>query len=357
MIQEKEIKSGKRYRAKVYSKYDKKNHYGPWRKRKKQADIDETNIKHDLQNNTYIKESLITLDEATKIYFDTVAPNELRQTTIDVEKSNYKNHLKKPFGSRQLISIKPLEIQLLWEEKKNILKNSSIIKMHTFLNKIYKTFIQWGEIKNNPLDGVKKLSPNYAKPNTWSREEVNRFLEYAKDYQSYMVFWLALHTGMRSAEILGLTWNNVDFKARSIYVTQQYIEKEKKIVHRGKTKNSLREISLTDKQMETLQQHKEKQSPKTNLVCSNTNGDFLMSRNIRRSKKKICERADLNEITLHEFRHTHGSLLAEMNSPVKHIQERLGHKDVTTTLNYYIHINESSHQKTAEEYEDFLNMK
>lgn len=204
------------------------------------------------------------------------------------------------------------------------------------------------------IDGVHKPSPNYSSPKTWTKEEAQSFLKYAKNYQAYILFWIALNTGMRKSEIMGLTWENVDFTRNSIFVRQQYHEPTKEIIYRGKTANSIREISMTLSQMEVLKNHKEKQNPKTNIVCSNELGGYLMSRNIRRAKKAICKQANIEEITLHEFRHTHGSMLADMNEPTKYIQERLGHKDATTTLNFYIHTQKSHHQKTAERFDNYF---
>lgn len=352
------IKGEKRYQAAVYVKDNKKYIYGSWQKRKRDAKSDENRIQYDLHSGSYIKETNKTFDEAINIYFELTTSDRLSVGTSKTYKSLYNSHLKDPFGFRKLTSIKPYEIQRIWKNKQEFLANSTIIKLHTLMNNVYKQFIQWEEIKNNPLDKVNKPSINYRTANIWTKKEAHSFLKSAREYQSYMVFWLGLNAGMRLGECLGLTWDCVDFNNNCIVVKQQYSRIEKKIVHHTKTSTSMREIDLSKSQMAILLDHKEKQKNynlKTNNVCSNELGGFIQERNIRRAKKTICMRANVKEITFHELRHTHASMLVDLNEPIKYVQERLGHADVKTTLNLYVHTQKSHHRDTAERFSVFFN--
>src|SRR5690625_2439958 len=195
--------------------------------------------------------------------------------------------------------------------------------------------IQWGELKNNPLDGVEKPQPNYKEIQTWTREEAQKFLKIAKEYQAYMAYWLALNFGLQFSEVLGLEWKNIDFTNRLLHVRQAYHdlvfnppifisiswyaclllhvrqayhEIEMKIGGL-KTRSAYRTLPISEQQFKTLKEHKESQKPNISLVVSTKDGNFMMKRNIRHSMKRICERAGVKLITFHELRHTHATLL------------------------------------------------
>lgn len=347
-------KDGKRrHRAVVYT--NGRQERGSWRKHEEHAKQDWLEIKRSVDDGTYHKPTNETFDEVYQSYRKLVAPNRMGEEALANEDGAYRKHLKELFGHRKLISISPIEIQELWKEKQENLANSSVIKLHTIMNKVYKYAIRLNKIRYNPLDSVEKPPPNYQKATIWNKTQLRLFLKHAKEYQTFMVFWLAANAGLRSGEILGLTWDNVDFDRNLLRIVQTYHPMQKKLISATKTATSQREVSLSPNQMLVLKEHKQKQDPKTDLVCANEYGGFLMDRNIRRAKEAICKRCGLVPIKLHEFRHTHGSMLSDMNEPTKYIQERLGHKDVSTTINYYVHTQKSHHQETANRFDDFLN--
>ncbi|HZK23358.1 MAG TPA: site-specific integrase, partial [Atopostipes sp.] len=258
------------------------------------------------------------------------------------------------FGHRKVTSIKSYEIQKLWTDKLETHSTSTINRMHTILNKIYKQFIKWEEIKHNPMNNVEKPRVRYGKTEVWSKEEVNRFLIHAKDFQSYIVFYLAIHTGMRLGEVLALHWSDLDFDNQVIYVSESL---DRKIKKRGplKTESSKRVVSMTDSQMNVLRKHKEIQDPKSEIVCSTSIGTYFNPSNIRRAMSSICKQAEIKKIRFHDLRHTHATLLIEAEVPAKAVQERLGHADVRITLERYTHLSDRTHIETAKRFQALLN--
>lgn len=342
----------KRYRANVYMKGDRLT--GKWHNLKKQAQIEETDLKHQLQSGTYIRETKKTLDECADIYFEVTATKYMNANSIELEKTHYKNHIKPILGHRLLTSIKPYEIQRLWTEKEQTYSSSTIHRLHRIMNKIFKQFIRWGEIKDNPLSRVDLPRLRYGKTDVWSKEEVNTFLSYAQEYHSFIVFYLAVHTGMRMSEILGLHWTDIDLKKQVINVTEALDRQTKK---RGplKTESSKRLISLTKVQTEVLKKHKENQEYKNNIVCCSLSGTYFNPNNIRRAMKNICNHAEIKKIRFHDIRHTHATLLLEVSAPIKAVQERLGHADVRITLDRYTHVSTDIQKETAQLFSDLLN--
>ena len=339
------------YRSNVY--HEGKRFIGPRRHSKKEAELDELEQKRDLLTGNYFEESRKTFDNGFDDYMTLVAPKRLGSTALKTAESNYKNHIQPVFGFREMASIKSIEIQKFLVKKEKELANSSIIKLFTLMNQIYKMMIRWDELKTNPLDGVQKPSPNYKEKQTWTKEECHKFLSVAQEYQSYIVFWLALQFGLRFSEALGLKWDNLDFENKVLRIEQAYHEREKEL-GRLKTKSSRRSIPISDQQVEFLKRFKEEQTPKSDIVAANSQGDFLMKRNVRRAMNRICERAGVKKITFHELRHTHATLMLEMNEHVKIVQQRLGHVKAETTINIYSHVRPQVHHDSAQRFSDFF---
>lgn len=339
------------YRSNVY--YKGKRYIGTRRSSKKEAELDELEQRRDLLTGNHLEESRKTLDDGFDDYMTLVAPKRLGSTALLGAESYYKNHIQPVFGFREMASIKSIEIQKFLVKKENELANSTIIKLFTLMNQIYKMMIRWNELKTNPLDGVQKPQPNYKEKSTWTKEECHKFLSVAQEYQSYMAFWLALQFGLRFSEVLGLQWENIDFKNKTLHVEQAYHEREKKL-GRLKTDSSRRSIPISEQQAEFLKQYKENQKPKSNIVVANSQGNFMMKRNVRRAMKRICERAGVKEITFHELRHTHATLMLEMNEHIKIVQQRLGHVKAETTVNIYSHVRPQVHHDSAQRFSNFF---
>lgn len=352
------LKDGsKRYFAVVYLSERGKYIYGSRRKLRKEAINDEIMLKTDIINDSFVDETKRTLNEITETFLEIIAPNQMNSNTLYTYKSLYKSNLKDEIGYKPLTKITSFEIQKLWDIKSRELSSSSIIKLHVLLNKVFKQAIKWQLVKNNPMENVIKPKIKYETRKTWTLEEARMFLTEAKKHQSFIVFWLVINTGMRFSEVLGLTWDCIDFENQLIIVKQQLDRTTKEIVSHTKTNASMREIACSKEQIDFLKQHKLHQKNKTNLVCDNSIGGPFCQRNIRRAIDVICNKINIEKITFHDIRHTHATLLVEMGEPIKYIQERLGHKDITTTLNTYVHTNKSHHQSTADNFSKVLDFK
>lgn len=350
-IEQKTVKSGKRYRANVY--VNEQRVIGSWHKLKKRAEQDEIEFKHKIYSGNYVKETSKTFDECTETYFQLIAPKKMKSSTIHIEKIYYNKHIKPIFGHRKIVSIKPYEIQQLWTDKEQSLSSSTITRLHNIMNKVFTLYIKWDEIKRNPMLNVEKPRVKYKKTSIWSRDEMKRFLKYSEAFNSYIVFWLALNTGMRQGEILALHWSDIDFERQEIFVRYSLDRNTRK---RGslKTESSERIIYLTDSQIRILIDHKQQQSIKSHIVCASNIGTYLEPRNVRRTMLNICNQAELNSIRFHDLRHTHGTLFLQATKDVKATQQRLGHSDVRMTLDRYVHSTDIAQKQTSELFSNFI---
>jgi integrase len=189
-----------------------------------------------------------------------------------------------------------------------------------------------------------------------SAPEARRLLEAASEAGDHLeaLYVLALHTGMRRGELLGLKWEDVDLDGYVVRVrrTLTRVENGKRLaLGEPKTKKSRRTVRLTKRAVEALKRHRARQAEEKlkvgylyqdqGLVFAGEVGNLINPSNLRqRSFAPLLERAGLGDqrITFHDLRHTCASLLFQKNVHSKLVQELLGHASVAITLDTYSHM-------------------
>ena len=182
------------------------------------------------------------------------------------------------------------------------------------------------------------------------------------------LYVLAVHTGMRRGELLGLTWSDVDLKNASVSVrrTLTRTDNGKRVVlGEPKTKKSRRTIRLTPQAVETLRSHLERQLQDMEilgdryqdqgLVFTTNTGTPINPSNLRqRNFAPLLKQAGLPHIRFHDLRHTCATLLLSRGVHPKFVQELLGHATIAITLDTYSHVMPSMGDATAKAMEDVL---
>lgn len=162
-----------------------------------------------------------------------------------------------------------------------------------------------------------------------------------------MAFHLALATGMRQGEILGLRWSDIDFDRRLISVRQTLSHDGKELKSGAKTKTIIRTISIDPNTARLLQKHRrvilsEKihsgSEYKDNDLVVSTSVGTPCSQNLSRIWHDLLKKSELPTITFHDLRHTHASLLLKNNVHPKIVSERLGHSKIQISQSTFIRI-------------------
>ncbi len=168
---------------------------------------------------------------------------------------------------------------------------------------------------------------------------------------------MALVTGMRQGELLGLRWKDVDLEKGHLTISQT-------LSHDGKTKSSLRKILLPASTVAKLKKHravvlKEKLSQgeeyqDNDLVMCTPSGTPINPANVRRSLNVLIKKAAVPKIRFHDLRHTHATLLLAKGVNVKVISERLGHSNIKITLDTYSHVLPTMQEDAVNKIEEIL---
>lgn len=181
----------------------------------------------------------------------------------------------------------------------------------------------------------------------------NELIEIEKAVQNtryYIPYIIALHTGARRGEVLGLTWEDVDFENNRMSINKalQYQKNVGLVLVGTKTKSSVRDFKMTNRLKQELQdQYLKFQTSKDyygnlyhqdhNFICCNEDGTPINPTRFSTFFIHLFKRLGYN-YSFHDLRHTHATMLHEAGANLKVIQERLGHSDIRTTMNIYSHM-------------------
>ena len=179
---------------------------------------------------------------------------------------------------------------------------------------------------------------------------VHRLLEAAKGTVYYTIFHLAVHTGLRRSELLGLRWKNIDLDMLTLSVVQVLLRLKggQTLLQEPKTTKSLRQIALTPSSAQVLREHRCEQDNITRLLGDRLAEDSLIFTLpggmpmtpdvVSHTFRKVARKAEVLTLRLHDLRHTHASLMLQQGIHPKIVSERLGHANIQMSLDTYSHV-------------------
>jgi len=234
------------------------------------------------------------------------------------------------------------------------------------LHNALKCAVKWGLLIRNPVDAIDAPHTTNTEMKVMSEEDLNAFLEVVKPTPYYSLFYLALFTGMRRSELLGLRWSDVDLFLCQISVARaMHRLKNGEIVFRPpKTAKGRRIVSLSPSTALAIKEHRETQEMirlmqglrlnDKDLVFSKEDGSPLVPNAITSAWQRLAKRAGLQGIRLHDARHTHASLMLKHGIHPKIVQERLGHSTIAITLDTYSHVTPGLQEAAANRFDEIL---
>jgi len=271
------------------------------------------------------------------------------QKTQDGYRMTIERHLIPALGHILLKHLTPQAIQAYYGQACEKLSARTVHKHHRLLKQSLKYAVRQGYLGRNPCELVD--SPAWkAKPmRTLTPEELKNLLEVASTSRFYCVFYMAVASGLRQAELLGLRWRDIDLDVQSISVCQVLYKhqgicefKEPKTEHSQRcvrmTKNLVDYLNEYRGERESLSLHLGRLLKPDDLVFANAEGDPLDPSVLSHSFAKIAKQAGLKNVRFHDLRHTFASLMLLRGAKPKVISEALGHASVAFTMDTYSHI-------------------
>lgn len=206
----------------------------------------------------------------------------------------------------------------------------------------------WGLVGRNVAERVKPPKSTKQEMKVWTPEQASKFLAALKGHELYPLYYVALATGMRRGELMGLRWADVDFAREQLTVSRGVVSLSgKPHVSEPKTAAGKRVVTLSPDVLDLLRQYRVTQSGSGELVFGSRTGTFLQPATITRVLLRFTAKAGVPRIRFHDLRHTSASLLIRSNVPIKVVSDRLGHADSGFTMRTYVHVFDDQRRAAA----------
>ncbi len=261
-------------------------------------------------------------------------------------------------GSVELTELRPQQIQafysrLLRDGRANGsggLSARSVLRFHQVLHAALHHAVRWQLLARNPADAVQPPRAARRELTTISAAQVSELLAAADETPIGPLARLAVMTGMRRGELLGLRWRDVDLDAGMAHVQQtaQRIAGEGWVFRQPKTRLSRRAIALSPATVRILRQQRARQAAERllagsayqdrDLVFASALGTPVEPGTIARTWRRVLDAAGVGHVRWHDLRHAHATLMLSAGIHPKIVSERLGHASVGITLDTYSHV-------------------
>ena len=309
-------------------------------KTKVEAESAMVDILSKVQTGTAPGDCKMTFKEASEIFMRLHASKKCKYNTEHGYKGYLKNHLLPYFGKLKLCEITPLAVnEFVAQELETGRRNSTVNKYTKLMSQIYSFMIDMDIVVKNPLARIKSLKEERSEEiRSLSTEETKILLSKTKEIYPdfYPLLFTALFTGMRQGELMGLTWDSINWITRKITVDKNFTHGRVGTTKTGK----VRKIDISLELVKVLKDWR-LACPKgeNNLVFPNGDGGYQDANNmIKRRFKPALNRAGIDSLRFHDLRHTYASLLLANGAPMKYVQHQLGHSSIKMTMDLYTHL-------------------
>jgi len=301
-----------------------------------------------IKSGLWIGDDRITISELLDRYFNDVALHTLRPKTIESYESIIRLHLKPEIGNVKLAALTPAHLQTLYSKKINSgLSKRSVQYIHAVIHRALKQAMKWGLTVRNVADAVDAPKVKKTAPTTLTQAQIATLLD-ASDGRMKAILILAITTGMRQGELLGLHWQDISGSEIHVQHTTQTLYKQGIVISEPKTEKGKRSITLPEIAINALRDCRQVTGDETGLVFHTSTGRPISVRNLIRDFQAVLEKAGLPHIRFHDLRHTSATLLLIAGVHPKVVQERLGHSRIDMTLDTYSHVVPSMQEDAAE---------
>jgi integrase len=288
----------------------------------------------------------------------------IRRSTFVQYESVIGCHLAPALGRLKLKSLTPSHVRALYREKLDSgLAPRTVQYIHVTLHKALKQAVIDGLLQRNVTEAVKAPQVHKKEVRPLNSSQVKALLSAACGERLEVLYVLAIYTGLRRSEILGLRWIDVDFGTETLSV-QRSLDTNGTF-NPPKRNKSRHTIKLTGQAAEVLKRHRAGQNEERlrlgslwedhDLVFPNRVGKPMNADNLyHREYKPLLKKAGLSGFTFHSLRHTCATLLLSKNVNPKIVQEMLGHATISQTMDTYSHVMPGMGDVAADVMEDIL---
>jgi integrase len=308
----------------------------------------------------------ITLEKFIETWMDGKRLSQ-RPQTVEQYRQICKQHIVPNLGKMRLQDIQPAHLKRLYLMKKEEGRGARTVQVvHVVMHAVLQQAVREGILGRNPADSVQRPKVEQTERHILTEEQAQRLVISSQGTRYGMLFFLALMTGMREGELMGLMWSDVDW-SKGIIEVQRQLQRSpghSKILVPPKTKAGRRQIKIGQETLDRLAAHQgrlELQKSamgdrwvENNLIFPNILGKPMSSNHMRQEFKRLLKENGIPEIRFHDLRHTSLSFLLGSGTPVNTVQRRAGHSKASITTDTYGHSMGHSEDEAAIRIEEMI---
>lgn len=317
-------------------------------KTKKEAQSSLATIIHELEQGLFVLPTSTTLKEFFGYWLEQ-SKIKLSPTTVYSYEVIINNHIIPIMGNIKLTDLKPIIINEYYNNKLESLSGRTVLHHHRMLRKALQDAVNWQIIRDNPCDSVEPPKAKKYRPDVYDKEDIKKLIIAISGHELEAHISLALFLGLRRGELLALKWSDINYEHSTITIQRNLvIANSKLLLKEPKTEDSTRTIVLTPEILEILRKHKINQKEQklkfgkyytdSNFIFTKENGENINPGSFSHTFADFLKKNNLRHIRLHDLRHTNATLMLMSNVPAKIASARLGHSNISTTLDIYSHV-------------------
>lgn len=326
---------------------------------------------HEIQTGLLVDTSDMTVSEYMQYWLENYAKVSCRHTTYNVYEMRTNRYVLPAIGRIKLKDLKAMHLQKMYAEllingakyRTGGISPMTVRHIHGMVHKALENAVRWQIVPRNVAQMVELPRVEKKETIVLTKDQVQQLVVAAREHELYIPILLAVTTGMRYAEIFGLSWKDVDLDKLTIHVRQQLVRTRGEYrLTEPKTKSSERIISLSDSLVAPLRRHKVEQAQQKLLIGPTYNPDGLVccrpedgqpysATPVRRKFDALLDKAELPRVRIHDLRHTVATLLLEQGVHPKVVSELLGHANIGITLDRYSHVSMTMQKEAVDSLE------
>jgi len=332
---------------------------------------------HEQQQGMLVAASQQTVAQFLTDWLEQTHKPHIRMRTYERYHEAIHLHIIPMLGQYQLQKLSAQHVQAFYTRKLDEgMASATVIYYHSVLHNALDMAVKWGLVARNVCNMVTLPRRERFEIQPLSVEQVQKFLMAVRGNKYEALFTLALATGMRRGELLGLKWQDISFGAATLQVRRiltrvpTELRDEKKghvfVEAEPKTQKSRRNVIIASFALDVLKQHYQRQLEVKNqagdvwqdhdyVFCTSI-GTHLHPNHAVSELKKLLKQAGLPDIRFHDLRHSAATLLLSLGVHPKVVQELLGHTHISMTMDIYSHVLPGMQQDAMSKLNDVLSM-
>ena len=294
-------------------------------------------------------------------WFENVAKIKVRSSSHQTYRGYIDNHIKPNIGNIPLEKLTTMDLQKLYrtlltkgrverieaEKQPSGLSAKTVRNINQVISSALDLAVAQKIILSNPTDACELPKVEHREMQTIPEEQLQAFLAEAKATGVYEMYYIELATGLRRGELLGLKWQDIDWKNGIIKVRRQIARVDGQIVEAPlKTKNSYRTVTISPQAIEVLKQQKAKNHDQ--YVFPSPNGGPISPDSVNNMLKRVLARAGIPKVRFHDLRHTFATIALQNGVDIKTVSGMLGHFSAGFTLDTYAHVTTAAQKEAAD---------